>query len=412
METSLERSRPPFWWVRWVPLTLLVVGFLVLLYVTTTSVVVPLILSFALAYMLEPVVEWFERRGFGRTVAVLFTLAVAVLVVALILLVLLPAVWHQLVASAAKFPGLIRATGERMQEFLGYVETRLHPEAVSRLRSAIESAQANPTDIMTRLQTFLLSGIVGLVSLGSSALGLLIVPFFVYYLLLDLHKIRIGIDARIPSRHRNAAAQLFDDIGSVLRGYVRGRVLVALGMSVFYALGLALVGVPVPAAIGVIAGIIGIVPYLGVVTGLILALGFAALDGTSLAQIVGIIVVFSLAQLLEDYVLTPRLIGDRLELHPLVVFVGLIIAGDMFGLLGLVLAIPVLAVIKVIACFLDDLYRSSRFFLEPGVARGVALEAGAGPASPLRREPDESPVAKVGATLAVRGGRSGKKRRA
>jgi predicted PurR-regulated permease PerM len=412
METSIERSRPPFWWVRWVPLTLLVVGLAVVFYLLATPVVVPLALSFALAYMLEPLTEWFESRGLGRNVAVLATLAVALLVVAVVLLVLLPAVWQQLVISAAKFPGLVKVTSEKLHNLLDYAQARLNPEVVTRLRDAIASAQADPTEITSKVQTFLLSGLVGLVSLGSSALGLLIVPFIVYYLLLDMDKLRAGIDARIPGRHRVAAVRLFDDIGNVLRGYVRGRLLVAIGMATFYTIGLAIVGVPVPAAIGIIAGFIGIVPYLGVVTGVVLALGFAALDGAGIGQIIGVIVVFSIAQLLEDYVLTPRLIGDRLELHPLIVFIGLLVAGDMFGLLGLVMAIPVLAVFKVVTHFLDDLYRSSDFFLEEGRRRQVAVAGGAAVSPNAHALPLVTDISPTPRPPSTRPQRAGKKRRA
>jgi len=375
MESSTERARPPFWWFRWVPLTLLVVGLAALLYLAATPLVVPVALSFALAFMLEPVTEWFERRGFSRAIAVLLTIAAATLATLAILILLVPAVWNQLVASAQKLPGVVKVVGQKLHDLLGYVESHVDPEAYRRVREGLDSVQSDPSSIVSSVNGFLLSGLVGLLSFGSSAVGLLIVPFFVYYLLLDLHKIRVGIDERIPLRHRDAASKLFDDIGNVLRGYVRGRVLVSIAMAVFYTLGLAVCGVPVPAAIGFIAGFVGIVPYLGVTTGILLAIGFAALDGAGLLQIVGIVVVFSVAQLLEDYVLTPRLIGDRLELHPLLVFIGLIVAGDLYGLLGLVMAIPVLAVLKVLIHFLDGLYRSSDFFLTESTKRSVATHA-------------------------------------
>jgi predicted PurR-regulated permease PerM len=129
-----------------------------------------------------------------------------------------------------------------------------------------------------------------------------------------------------------------------------------------------ILGVPLWAGIGLIAGFLGIIPYLGVISGLILALGFAALDGAGLGRLAGVGVVFAIAQVIEDYVLTPRIIGDKLELHPMLVFIALIIAGDLFGLLGLVLAIPVMAVIKVLIRFLDELYLRSDFFLAPAPA--------------------------------------------
>jgi predicted PurR-regulated permease PerM len=315
------------------------------------------------------------------------------------------------VISAAKFPGLVQAAGDRLQDLLTYAQSRLNSDAYARLRAAIASVQQNPTSIASGLQAWLLSGLAGLVTLGSSAIGLLIVPFFVYYLLLDLDKIRAGIDDRIPPRHRATAARLFDDIGDVLRGYVRGRLLVALGMAVFYTAGLWAVGVPVPAAIGLIAGIVGVVPYLGVVTGLVLALGFALLDGASMLHLVGVAGVFAAAQLLEDYVLTPRLIGDRLELHPLLVFVGLIVAGDLYGLLGLVLAIPALAILKVIVRFLDSLYLSSTFFAAPGARPVVASGSGDMAALPIEATADAS-SSSPSAAARLRPARAGKKRRA
>jgi AI-2E family transporter len=105
-----------------------------------------------------------------------------------------------------------------------------------------------------------------------------------------------------------------------------------------------------------------------VISGLVLALGFAALDGAGLGRLAAVGAVFAIAQLIEDYVLTPRIIGDKLELHPMLVFIALIIAGDLFGLLGLVLAIPVLAIIKVLIRFLDELYLGSDYYLAPAPA--------------------------------------------
>ncbi len=137
----------------------------------------------------------------------------------------------------------------------------------------------------------------------------------------------------------------------------------ALIMAAIYGTGLLILGVPLWAGIGLIAGFIGIIPYLGVISGLILALGFAALDGAGLGRLAGVGAVFAIAQVIEDYVLTPRIIGGKLELHPMLVFIALIIAGDLFGLLGLVLAIPVLAVIKVLIRFLDELYLRSDYYL-------------------------------------------------
>jgi predicted PurR-regulated permease PerM len=238
----------------------------------------------------------------------------------------------------------------------------------ARLQLAVADFENDPSALTSRIGEWLSKGLLGLVSLGSWALGMLIIPFFVYYLLMDMSNLRRIIEEHIPERHRGTGRRLLDEVAEVVRGYVRGRFLMALIMAAIYGTGLLILGVPLWAGIGLIAGFLGIIPYLGVISGLILALGFAALDGAGLGRLAGVVAVFAIAQVIEDYVLTPRIIGGKLELHPMLVFIALIIAGDLFGLLGLVLAIPVLAVIKVLIRFLDELYLRSDFFLAPAPA--------------------------------------------
>jgi predicted PurR-regulated permease PerM len=359
---TLVPTRSPFWWVRWVPVALVLAAVLAFLIFAGKSILLPLLASFALAFMLEPLVDWFEGRKWSRAVAVLLAMASASAAVLLVLLFLLPSVWGELQVLVANAPEALRAVGARLQGAVEYGRTHLHPAVVERIQVAVDGIRHDPSRITNTVTTWLTQGLFGLVNVGSTALGLLIVPFFVYYLLLDLEHIRAGIDERVPLRYRPAGAKLLDSIGDVVRGYVRGRVLVSLGMAVVYIIGLALLGVPLATGIGLLAGLIGVIPYLGVIIGLVLAIAFAVLDGSGVGTLAGIGIVFVAAQLAEDYVLTPRLIGDRLDLHPMIVFIALIIAGDLFGLLGLVLAIPVVAVCKVLIRFFDELYLRSEFY--------------------------------------------------
>ncbi len=368
--TYIRRS---FWWVRWVPAALLIIGLIALIIAIGGTVLVPLVVSFALAFMLEPIADWFQRRGRSRNAAVLFTLASTTVAVLLVLLFLLPSIWHQLSESVEKLPLALRAASSRLGSSLNFARERLSPQAFERLQRAIADFQNDPSAVTSRIGGWLTKGVFGLITFGSAALGLAIVPFFVYYLLLDMRNLLRVIEEHIPERHRGVGVRLFDEVGEVVRGYVRGRFLVAACMAAIYALGLLILGVPLWAAIGLIAGFIGIIPYLGVLSGVILALGFAALDGAGVGRLVGVFGVFIVAQMIEDYVLTPRFIGGKLELHPMLVFIALIIAGDLFGLLGLVLAIPVLGVVKVLLRFADELYLHSGFYMLP-VPAGDASE--------------------------------------
>ncbi|HEX9928081.1 MAG TPA: AI-2E family transporter [Pyrinomonadaceae bacterium] len=362
----------PFWWARYVPVALLLLVIGALLLFVTGPVLVPLLLSFALAFMLEPLADWFQRRfRSSRNTAVLFALALATFGVLGIIIGLLPSVYSQFVESTEKMPLAIAAARARFQDLLIYAQEHLSPSVFSGLQDFVRGFQEDPSAITSRIGGFLSQGLFGLVNLSSAAIGLLIVPFFVYYLLLDMQNIRLFVERRIPERHRGVGLQLFNEMGEVVRGYVRGRFLIALILSVFYAIGLWVLNVPLWAAIGLIAGFIGIIPYIGIVAGIILALAFAALDGAGTGRLVGVVVVFLLAQPLEDYVLTPKLIGDKLDLHPMFVFIALIIAGSLFGVLGLVLAIPVVGVLKVFLRFFDYLYLDSDFYRQPALAGDV-----------------------------------------
>ena len=288
---------------------------------------------------------------------------IAILVLAAVLLFLLPSVYHQLLESVSKLPLALRAVAARAKTLVDFAQQRLSPEMFNQLQSSLTNFQKEPSALVSRAGTWLSTGLLGLVNVGSAAVGLVIVPFFVYYLLLDLDRWKNMLEAQIPPRHRKSGIRLVEEVGEVLRGYVRGRFLIACIMAAIYSTGLLIMRVPLWAGIGLIAGVIGIIPYLGVTSGLILALAFAALDGAGTGRMGGVLVVFIIAQLTEDYVLTPRIIGGKLELHPMLVFIALIIAGDLFGLLGLVLAIPTLAVLKVFVRFFDQRYLSSEFYV-------------------------------------------------
>lgn len=356
----------PFWWVGYVPAAGLVFLVLWLLYFAGGSILVPLLSSFALALMLEPLTDWIEQRTrCSRNASVLLSLLTAVALILLTIILLLPSVVRQFRESLVKLPLAITALRSNLQNLLAYAEKNLSPSLFASLQEFINSFQNDPSVITDNIGTYLSQGLFGLVNLSSAMIGLLIVPFFVYYLLLEMQNIRLFLENRIPTRYRGAGKRLLDETGEVVRGYVRGRLLIALILSVFYGVGLWLLGVPLWAAIGLIAGVVGIIPYIGLIVGFLLAIGFALLDGAETFKLLGVVGVFVLAQPFEDYVLTPKIIGDRLDLHPMLVFIALLAAGSLLGVLGLVLAIPVLGVIKVFLRFFDELYLRSEFFSRP-----------------------------------------------
>lgn len=358
----------PLEWMRWIPAVLLALLVGGVLFISGQVILVPLLCSLALAYMLEPAVEWFERRGWSRSASVLLTLIGAALVTVLILFFLLPSVWEQLLKSYDQLPRALDAGRQRIDPLILKLK-KASPPAYEYLRSLTERLQdpAQQASLRATVEGWLQSGLFKLVDVTASLLDLLLIPFFVYYLLNDYLAMRARIDRLIPPRHRAVTADLISKINRVLSSYVRGQLLIALVMGLLYALGFAILRVPLAFTLGLLSGVLNFVPYLGTLIGVALSLSFTALDGAGPARLLGVVMVFIIVQSVEGYYLTPRLLGSRLDLHPLWVLVGLMIGGNLFGLLGVILAVPVIAIAKVILGFIEDSYQQSSFYRRAGL---------------------------------------------
>jgi predicted PurR-regulated permease PerM len=173
---------------------------------------------------------------------------------------------------------------------------------------------------------------------------------------------RERIDRLIPPRFRTLTEGLISQINVVLSSYVRSQLLIAVVMGTMYSAGFMTLRVPLGFTIGMLSGLLNFVPYLGTMIGIGLSLLFAALDGAGIGRMIGLLAVFAIVQSVEGYYLTPKLLGSRLNLHPMWVLVALVIGGNLFGLLGIILAVPFIAVAKVVLGFLEDIYQQTNFY--------------------------------------------------
>jgi predicted PurR-regulated permease PerM len=362
------RNPGPLEWMRWVPAFALFVAVVALLLVGGRIILVPLLSSLALAYLLEPGVEWLERRGWSRTTSVLLTLAGATLATFVVLVFLLPGIWGQFVKSYHQLPQALDAGHRLVDPLVAKLKTASPPvyEFLSSLSARLKTEDSQ-AQIGAAVGRWLQSGLFRLVDVTASLLDLLLIPFFVFYLLSDYLKMRAYLERLIPPRHRATAASLFSQINFVLSAYVRSQLVIALTMGLLYAFGFAVLRVPLALTLGLLSGVLNFIPYLGTLTGLALSLSFTALDGAGPARLVGVVAVFVAVQSVEGYYLTPRFLGSKLNLHPLWVLAGLVIAGNLFGLIGIILAVPVIAAAKVILRFVEEeIYRKSDFYLRAG----------------------------------------------
>jgi predicted PurR-regulated permease PerM len=363
-----QHARNPLEWMRWIPLTLLALVFLVAVFIGARIILIPMLCSLALAYLLAPVVAWFERRGWSRSSSVLLTISGAAVTMILILIFILPGFWGQLVKTYNQARLLVKGES-RVTSLLEKVKP-ISPPVYEFLKSKIE--KPGESDLFERFFSmagqWLQKGLFSLVDVTASLLDLLLIPFFVYYLLADYSAMRAHIDRLIPPRHRAVASTLISRINFVISSYVRNQLVIALVMGVLYAIGFAVARVPLALSIGLLSGLLNFIPYLGTLTGLTLSLSFVVLDGGGIARILGVLAVFIIVQSVEGYYLTPKLLGGSLDLHPMWVLVGLMIGGSLFGILGIILAVPVIAIAKVALDFLEELYQQSVFY------RGSGLE--------------------------------------
>jgi predicted PurR-regulated permease PerM len=374
-----ERQAPeavsPFWWLRWVPAAMCAAAILYLLFVLGRVALIPLLASVALAYLLNPIVQVLEKLNLTRAIAAICTLLGVMVAIGLFLTFVIPDLWTQSEIYSQKLLRYFTPENAARQR----IYLRQYSPLLDRVAGDnIEQLLRDPAAFIGSPGTWFAGGLAGFFATAIASLDLLLVPFFVFYILIDFGRWRDWFEDLIPPRYRQPFSRLFDEVGRILESYVRGQLLIAVCMAVLYAMGFALLEVPAWAGIAAIAGLFNAIPYAGTAAGLLLATGFTLADGGGLWRVAGVVGVFAAVQSIEGYVLTPRILGARLNLHPMAVFLGLLIGGKLFGLLGVILVIPTIAVTKVFIMFLRELYKGSYFYhrgeISPQEAPSEVLE--------------------------------------
>ncbi len=348
--------RPAYEWMRWLPAIVLGLIALAAVVISSNIILVPLLSSLALAFLLNPAVIWFEKRGWNRATAVLLTLTAAMLLLILILLFVLPNLWEQITVSIQNARELL--TEQRARQFIAKLD-QINPRLSRSVQNAFEVARKQ---IPQMGLGWLQGGLAQLVTFTSSLLDLLLIPFFVYYLLADYRVMMSHLERLVPPRFRPTTGTLTRQVSDILSTYVRSQLLIGFVMGALYAVGFAVLRVPLAVTLGLLSGLLNFIPYLGTLIGFILSIAFLALDGAGFARIGGVLIVFTIVQSVEGYYLTPKLLGDKLNLHPLWVIIGLVIGGNLFGLIGIILAVPFIAIAQVVLGFLEEIYQESQFY--------------------------------------------------
>ena len=333
-------------------------GFVLVLWLLG-DVLLPFVLGAALAYFLDPVADRLQRLGLGRIGATVTISLAVVLVVVLAALLVIPVLAEQTSAMVAALPEV----SERLVTLLNTQFPSL-ADADSVLRQSLRSLAETARERGGELANAVLGSARSVLDM---VLLIVVVPVVTFYMLLDWDHLIARIDALLPREHAPVIRRLAGDIDRTISAFVRGMGTVCLLMGVFYAVGLMLVGLQFGLAVGLLAGLVTFIPYVGALVGGALALGIGLFqfwgDWVSLGLVAA---VFAAGQALEGNVLTPKLVGGSVGLHPVWLIFALSVFGALFGFVGMLVAVPVAASIGVLARFATGIYLDSALYRGPG----------------------------------------------
>lgn len=323
------------------------------------SVLLPFVAGMAVAYLLDPVCDRLEKWKLSRTWATTVVTVCFVLICILVLLLVIPAVVGQLVTFVERAPDYLAAIQRETSALLEVMRDRLDPGTQQKLQSLLGSS----ADKLFTWATSVLGGIIsGGVAFFNFVALVVITPVVAFYLLRDWDRMISRADDWLPRRHRDTIRRLAKEADDTLAGFLRGQGAVCLSLAVFYAVGLTVAGLDFGLVVGLIAGFLSFIPYVGSMVGLVLSVGLALAQFDSWLSIAIVAAVFFIGQALEGNVLTPKLVGERIGLHPVWVMFALLAGGALFGFVGILLAVPVAAVVGVGVRFAFSQYRLSPYY--------------------------------------------------
>jgi predicted PurR-regulated permease PerM len=339
---------------------LLALGLSLLLVYLLQSILTPFLVGLALAYLGDPLVDRLQRYRLGRTTAVFVVFLLFVLACSVALLILLPMLMAEIGRLIQDIPHFLALLQENVSPFIRQnfgvdpFDIKL-AEFKARLLQNWQQAGGLAGRVLAEISS---SGLVLLGWLTTLAL----IPVVAFYLLRDWDLLVERLHGMLPRRFESTAVTLVKECDEVLSAFLRGQLLIMFLLGCIYALGLSLVGLDLALLIGMLAGLASLVPYLGFIVG-IFAAGIAALvQFQEPLPLVYVALVFGIGQLLEGAVLTPLLVGDRIGLHPVAVIFAVLAGGQLFGFVGVLLALPTAAVTMVFVRHLLQRYKSSGYY--------------------------------------------------
>ena len=327
-------------------LWLLGAALLCLLVYALRGILLPFVAGIAIAYVLDPIADRLERWRCGRTAAAALLVVLFFVLVVVFLMLFVPVLQDQVTRLVAKLPDYAAGLQGIVERLLGVLQARLPPEEFAKLQEGVAGMGAKALAALGAVASGLWSGGTAVIEF----LGLVIVtPLVAFYLLRDWNAIVARIDAALPRAQAPSLRRIAVDIDRTLSAFARGQATVCLILAVFYAAGLFAIGLDFGIMIGIIIGILAFIPFVGSAIGLVLSVGLAAAQFGAWGPVAWTLGLFVAGNFLEGQVLTPKIVGESVGLHPVWVIFALFAGGALMDLVGMLLAVPVAATIGVLA---------------------------------------------------------------
>jgi len=360
--TSISRQQRVLFWLA------MLIALLVFVWLLR-SVLLPFVAGAVIAFFLDPATDRLSKV-MPRWAATALVIVLFSLVCVLALLLAVPLIVSQIVGLIAALPGYLQVAYENLRPTFDWVNERLGEQQVEQLRQSASGFVGEILSVGTSVVTGVLRSGVALLSLLSL---LIITPVVAFYLLRDWDRMIGTIDGYLPHRYRDTVRQLASEVNQTLQSFLLGQSLVCLILGVAYAIALTIVGLNFGLVIGLIAGALTFIPYVGSLVGFVLSVGVALVQFDDWVMWLVVAGIFFAGQAVEGNFLTPKLVGSSVGLHAVWIIFALMAGGALFGFTGLLLAVPVAAIIGVLIRFFLGQYRQSSLYLDqeaPGETSG------------------------------------------
>jgi len=329
------------------------------------GILTPIFLSFAIAYLLDPVLDRFETWRVPRPVGIVIVLGGGAAALALFIAIALPGILSEVASVASELPSLAMATLNSVTPWLEQHGVQVPHSTTEWITRFGDDAHDLASSAIAPAGGMLKSMFTSLLTVVGSAAAVLIVPVLAIYLLNDFDRIVEGVRELLPTRYRERVTRYAREVDFALNQFIRGQLTVMAIMAVLYGAAYAVLGVRLAVLIGISAGILNFIPYLGSAFALLAGLGMSLLGGWHPSQLLGVVVAYAAVQTFESFVITPRIVGKTVGLNEGWVILALFVGGELFGFMGILLALPSAAVAKIFVARGVQRYRASQLYLQP-----------------------------------------------